>query len=174
MFAGQTPLLYQPGCGSNVKRSSSGVCNMSADGRVHPNTLMDPQAGGTPGMEQAPAPSASASDPVVPTGGKPTVVDVRPPATYLEWQNLGYKVPAIVKAGVCCVGREWADKQILTDVSGFAGPGAAPRTAVADPRAGLTVIMGPSGGGKTSLLNALSGRAACTGSIRVNGVPWRE
>ncbi|XP_076115530.1 uncharacterized protein LOC143083181 [Mytilus galloprovincialis] len=49
-------------------------------------------------------------------------------------------------------------RQILKDVSGIAKAGC------------LTAIMGPSGGGKTTLLNTLAGRFPCTsGEITLNG-----
>jgi len=51
-----------------------------------------------------------------------------------------------------------AEKQILKDLSGAAEPGE------------LLAIMGPSGGGKTSLLNALSRRTKITsGTVTLNG-----
>lgn len=56
--------------------------------------------------------------------------------------------------------------RILDDISGFASPGE------------LLVVMGPSGAGKTSLLNVISGRS--TGglseqtAVTVNGRPWTK
>ena len=54
-------------------------------------------------------------------------------------------------------------KAILRGLSGFASPGE------------LVAIMGPSGAGKTSLLNCLAQRSAgYSGEVLLNGVPWRE
>ena len=52
-------------------------------------------------------------------------------------------------------------KRILTDISGTAQPGE------------LLAIMGPSGAGKTSLLNALARQnPMATGEVLANGKPW--
>lgn len=57
----------------------------------------------------------------------------------LQWEQLHYTVP---------VGRrkKRTDKMILKSVSGHVQPGH------------LLAVMGPTGSGKTSLLNALAGR----------------
>jgi len=53
-----------------------------------------------------------------------------------------------------------SSKTILDDVSGVANPGQ------------LLSIMGPSGGGKTSILNVLAGRIKpAQGTVRLNGQP---
>eukprot|EP01047_Picozoa_sp_COSAG01_P051709 COSAG01_NODE_5364_length_4308_cov_3.542647_3_plen_546_part_00 len=73
----------------------------------------------------------------------------------LEWRNVSFSVPDDGDAGEL--------KHILTDVSGRAEPGE------------LLAIMGPSGAGKTSLLNALARlNPQATGEILLNGQPWED
>ncbi|CAK4706462.1 hypothetical protein AeNC1_008001 [Aphanomyces euteiches] len=76
------------------------------------------------------------------------------PKMLLEWQNICLTVKAKSPE---------AEKTILREVHGSAAPGQ------------LVVIMGPSGAGKTSLLNVISGRnTSFTGSVLVNGHPWTK
>ena len=71
----------------------------------------------------------------------------------LAWSGINFSVP---KA-------DSGTKHILTDVSGSAAPGE------------LLAIMGPSGAGKTSLLNALARHnPMATGEILLNDKPWQE
>jgi len=73
----------------------------------------------------------------------------------LEWSSVTYTIK--VKSGKVFK-PEFTDKTILDGVSGVARPGE------------LLSIMGPSGGGKTTLLNALSRRQHITsGKILLNG-----
>jgi len=73
----------------------------------------------------------------------------------LEWTNVSLQKN--IKEGSFFRSKT-SQKQILKDLSGAAEPGE------------LLAIMGPSGGGKTSLLNTLSRRAKITsGSITLNG-----
>jgi len=68
----------------------------------------------------------------------------------LKWENVTYKVN--VK-----VGKVGTEKSVLTDLTGTAEPGQ------------VLAIMGPSGGGKTSLLNVLAGRVKTKeGSVTLN------
>ncbi|XP_020533023.1 ABC transporter G family member 22 isoform X2 [Jatropha curcas] len=67
----------------------------------------------------------------------------------LKFQEVKYKV--------------YSDKYVLHGISGSAHPGE------------VLALMGPSGGGKTSLLNLLSGRVKFTsGSIAYNGRPYTK
>lgn len=68
------------------------------------------------------------------------------------------------RARVCCCSLQvaGATKHILKGVSGCVKPGQ------------LLAILGPSGAGKTSLLNLLAGRiqGKTGGTVRINGQPW--
>ncbi|GAX74296.1 hypothetical protein CEUSTIGMA_g1745.t1 [Chlamydomonas eustigma] len=84
----------------------------------------------------------------------PTAVEKIPSVT-LEWSNV-----------TCILSKQGSEtKTILNNIQGRALPGR------------LTAIMGPSGGGKTSLLNALAGQFPqsrhidLTGTVLVNGLP---
>lgn len=81
-----------------------------------------------------------------------TDVESGSPGIILRWNNLSYTVKIKNR-----------NKVILSDVSGHASSGT------------VTAIMGSSGGGKTSLLNALAGRLErggnLSGEITVNGTP---
>mmetsp|Transcript_38305 Transcript_38305/g.97946 ORF Transcript_38305/g.97946 Transcript_38305/m.97946 type:complete len:678 (-) Transcript_38305:46-2079(-) len=76
----------------------------------------------------------------------------------LSWQHLTYTVTT---GGSC--GRKKTEKVVLRDVSGAVNPGQ------------LMAVMGPTGCGKSSLLNALAGRlpnsGTLEGDILVNGMP---
>jgi ABC-type multidrug transport system ATPase subunit len=74
----------------------------------------------------------------------------------LEWRGVNFAVPDGDKDS-------GGMKHILKDMNGFAEPGE------------LLAIMGPSGAGKTSLLNALARlNPMATGEILLNGKPWEE
>jgi len=81
-----------------------------------------------------------------------TDIESGTPEFILRWNNLSYDVKVKNRT-----------KVILSNVSGHASSGT------------VTAIMGSSGGGKTSLLNALAGRLErggnLSGKITVNGVP---
>ncbi|RLN93646.1 hypothetical protein BBJ28_00004196 [Nothophytophthora sp. Chile5] len=84
-----------------------------------------------------------------------------PPTFVLAWQNVTMAVGASLNTRRGQNSPPAREKTILSDVSGFARPGE------------LLVLMGPSGAGKTSLLDCISGRnLAASGSVTVNGVPW--
>lgn len=73
----------------------------------------------------------------------------------LEWRHLSLKVAKESK--------HQREKTILADVSGAARSGE------------LVVLMGPSGAGKTSLLDCLAGRnRRVTGRVTVNGTPLND
>lgn len=42
------------------------------------------------------------------------------------------------------------------------------------PATGITVLFGPSGTGKSTLLNMLAGLTPCEGTIRFDGHCWQE
>ena len=81
-----------------------------------------------------------------------TDIESGAPGIILRWNNLSYNLKV-----------KNLKKVILNNVSGHANSGT------------VTAIMGSSGGGKTSLLNALAGRLArggnLYGEITINGVP---
>lgn len=80
------------------------------------------------------------------------------PEITLQWTDLTLKLQAKNPAT-----KQTEDKQILTNVSGAARPGE------------LLVIMGPSGTGKSTLLDCISGRNTnVEGSITANGVQWSK
>lgn len=70
-------------------------------------------------------------------------------AVYLDWKNITYAVPA----------RKKEKRALITRMYGRAEPGT------------LTAIMGPSGAGKTTLMNVLSGHydKGYQGEVQVNG-----
>lgn len=69
----------------------------------------------------------------------------------LQWRNINFSVPQA----------DGGMKHILSNVSGLAQPGE------------LLAIMGPSGAGKTSLLNALARQnPMATGEVLLNDKPW--
>lgn len=74
----------------------------------------------------------------------------------LQWDSLTYTVPVGKR-------RKRVQKVVLETISGHVAPGQ------------LLAVMGPTGSGKTSLLNALAGRlprgGALEGSVLVNGAP---
>uniref|UniRef100_A0A1D1YL65 ABC transporter G family member 22 n=1 Tax=Anthurium amnicola TaxID=1678845 RepID=A0A1D1YL65_9ARAE len=77
---------------------------------------------------------------------------------HLKFTNVKYKV--IIKRV-----RTTTEKEILNGITGSVSPGE------------VLALMGPSGGGKTTLLNLLSGRIgtnACDGSITYNDQPYSK
>ncbi|XP_076812978.1 broad substrate specificity ATP-binding cassette transporter ABCG2-like isoform X2 [Clavelina lepadiformis] len=77
----------------------------------------------------------------------------------MSFHNLNYSVD--IKQGACGSCRASTRKQILSDVSGIMKPG-------------LNAIMGPTGSGKSSLLDILAGRkdpAGLTGQVLINSKP---
>lgn len=68
----------------------------------------------------------------------------------LTWTNVNMKVVKPVK------GKGMFEKKLLLDVWGEV------------PNREITAVMGPSGGGKTSLLNILAGRASSKGVLHIN------
>jgi ABC-type multidrug transport system ATPase subunit len=77
------------------------------------------------------------------------------PSCVLEWQHITLKV-----AAASAKGDPTAEKVILADVSGVARSGE------------LLMLMGPSGAGKTSLLDCIAGRnGRAAGRVSVNGAP---
>lgn len=75
----------------------------------------------------------------------------------LSFHNICYRVK--VKSGFC--GRKTFEKVVLSDISGIMKPG-------------LNAILGPTGGGKSSLLDVLAARKdphGLTGDVLVNGAP---
>ncbi|KAL9647271.1 hypothetical protein ABK040_012622 [Willaertia magna] len=93
----------------------------------------------------------------------------RAPPIQLEWHNLEFKVKVRPNPPPALTGKERfaftfknmfkkVDKQILYPMNGFVQPGS------------VLAIMGPSGAGKTSLLNILAQRVSPTaGEVRANG-----
>lgn len=82
-----------------------------------------------------------------------------PKNTMLTFDEINYSV--LIKKGPCSCVRQAEKKVILTDVSGIMKPG-------------LNAIMGPTGSGKSSLLDVLAGRKdpkGLTGEVLINGVP---
>ncbi|NXT18424.1 ABCG2 protein, partial [Syrrhaptes paradoxus] len=76
----------------------------------------------------------------------------------LTFHNICYRVK--VKTGVLCC-RKTADKEVLRDVNGIMRPG-------------LNAILGPTGSGKSSLLDILAARKdphGLSGDILINGAP---
>ncbi|GMH44385.1 hypothetical protein BSKO_12319 [Bryopsis sp. KO-2023] len=94
-----------------------------------------------------------------------TVADIAPerPSLTLSWTN------------ICC--KVWStlgtrETTILQNISGVAGP--SPFGDASIPRSMLFAIMGPSGAGKTTLMDILAGRKRDSGvqaDIRLNGSP---
>ncbi|KAL4445846.1 hypothetical protein ABPG77_009045 [Micractinium sp. CCAP 211/92] len=80
----------------------------------------------------------------------------------LEWGDLRYTVP-LGGRGICCMRRARSERTILSGLSAVMPPGR------------LLAIMGPTGCGKTSLINALAGRlpigGTLEGQVLVNGLP---
>ena len=79
-------------------------------------------------------------------------ISTPPMTSVFSWRHINYVVPIPGKP----------DRQILVDVSGYVAPGK------------LTALMGATGAGKTSLLNALSMRTdvgVVTGNRFINGQP---
>jgi len=76
------------------------------------------------------------------------------PKLVIEWENIDLEVDVTTESGT-------EKKQILNGLQGKVLPGQ------------LMALMGPSGAGKTSLLNCLSGgNSKFTGSVTLNGKPW--
>ncbi|XP_054447731.1 broad substrate specificity ATP-binding cassette transporter ABCG2-like [Pteronotus mesoamericanus] len=76
----------------------------------------------------------------------------------LSFHNICYRVK--VKSGFL-LGRKTVEKEILTDVNGIMRPG-------------LNAILGPTGGGKSSLLDILAARKdpqGLSGDVLINGAP---
>lgn len=90
-------------------------------------------------------PGMNASDVATPTG------DV------LSFHNITYRVK--MKSGF--LGRKKTEKEILSDINGIMKPG-------------LNAILGPTGGGKSSLLDVLAARKdprGLSGDVLINGAP---
>ncbi|XP_032962527.1 broad substrate specificity ATP-binding cassette transporter ABCG2-like [Rhinolophus ferrumequinum] len=78
--------------------------------------------------------------------------------TVLSFHNICYRVK--VKSGFL-LGRKPVEKEILTNINGIM-------------RSGLNAILGPTGGGKSSLLDVLSARKdpqGLSGDVLINGAP---
>ena len=75
---------------------------------------------------------------------------------YVSWENLTFKVPDKQNKE-----EKGAIKTILHGLNGHVKPGE------------LVAIIGPSGSGKSSLLNCIAGRnvEGVTGSVNFNGIP---
>jgi len=76
----------------------------------------------------------------------------------LSFHNICYRVK--VKSGFL-LGRKTVEKEILTDINGIMRPG-------------LNAILGPTGGGKSSLLDILAARKdpnGLSGDVLINGAP---
>ena len=77
----------------------------------------------------------------------------------LQWKHVNFSVESVGDTKDA----PKTTKHVLSDMSGHAEPGA------------LLAIMGPSGAGKTSLLNALARlNPQATGEILLNGRPWED
>ncbi|KAM4854649.1 broad substrate specificity ATP-binding cassette transporter ABCG2 isoform 2-T6 [Thomomys bottae] len=79
-------------------------------------------------------------------------------AAVLSFHNISYQVK--VKSGFLC-GRKTVQKVILSDINGIMKPG-------------LNAILGPTGGGKSSLLDILAARKdpnGLSGDVLINGAP---
>ncbi|XP_054028621.1 broad substrate specificity ATP-binding cassette transporter ABCG2 isoform X2 [Dryobates pubescens] len=82
----------------------------------------------------------------------------RPGGSVLTFHNICYRVK--VKTGLLCC-RKTATKEVLRDVNGIMRPG-------------LNAILGPTGSGKSSLLDILAARKdphGLSGDILINGAP---
>ena len=125
------------------------------------------------GEEDGPRPGRPAERPTVPSrsGTDPLV---------LSWEGLRYSVPATSKRRFFRSGDRGEAGEassyteglvVLNDVSGFAGPSLSGVDEGGVALSGtVTAIMGPSGAGKTSLLNALAGRLeVAAGTRRICG-----
>ncbi|XP_045392759.1 broad substrate specificity ATP-binding cassette transporter ABCG2 [Lemur catta] len=76
----------------------------------------------------------------------------------LSFHNICYRVK--VKSGFLC-GRKTVEKEILSNINGIMKPG-------------LNAILGPTGGGKSSLLDVLAARKdphGLSGDVLINGAP---
>jgi ATP-binding cassette subfamily G (WHITE) protein 2 len=76
----------------------------------------------------------------------------------LSFHNISYQVK--VKSGFLC-GRKTVQKEILSNINGIMKPG-------------LNAILGPTGGGKSSLLDVLAARKdphGLSGDVLINGAP---
>mmetsp|Transcript_68689 Transcript_68689/g.191581 ORF Transcript_68689/g.191581 Transcript_68689/m.191581 type:complete len:1747 (-) Transcript_68689:1259-6499(-) len=108
-----------------------------------------------------PAPSANADADNEAEGASQSVG----PGAVLTWEDICLWVPA--KGG-----RWFGEKQVIQSVSGCAGPFNLDDDT--SPPGDVCALMGPSGAGKTSLLDILAGRknqGRTTGTVRLNGRP---
>mmetsp|Transcript_23821 Transcript_23821/g.27001 ORF Transcript_23821/g.27001 Transcript_23821/m.27001 type:complete len:634 (-) Transcript_23821:84-1985(-) len=93
---------------------------------------------------------------------------------FVSWRDIEYKVnisdPDVRNASISdrLTGKNRVDKTIIDNVSGHAAPGE------------VLFLMGPSGAGKTSLLNILGQRMnvrerdSLTGELLLNGMPYKH
>eukprot|EP00741_Cyanophora_paradoxa_P025294 tig00000361_g24413.t1 len=101
----------------------------------------------------APGPSRKGNNFVVPVNSSK---GIKPAKGYITFKNLSYSVTAKDENG------STVEKVLLQNINGFVRPGM------------LIALMGPSGGGKTTLMDVLAGRKTggkIGGEILVNGKP---
>ena len=115
--------------------------------------------GATAGWGGAASPDAKI-EPVYGNFGTTTTTTSASASPVVTWTDLSLWVPGRVRGG--------KEKQILCSVTGMAG-----RVEGREAGGGITALMGPSGAGKTSLLNVLARRhtsySRLEGQVRVEG-----